>query len=75
MAAVLSDCLHRQLALRWEYWNHVDSVSDWTVLSLSAFLFLSEPEFRTRLLSATPEREIDGRGGRIVKGSKNIFLC
>lgn len=37
MAAGLSDHLHRRLALKWEYWNHVDSVSDWTVLSLSVF--------------------------------------
>lgn len=58
---VLSDQLHRGLSPKWEYWNHVDSVSDWTVLSLSAFLFLSEPELRPRLSSATPQRERDGR--------------
>lgn len=34
------------------------------------FLFLSEPEFRPSLLSATPERE---RDGRIRRDVKNIF--
>lgn len=34
------------------------------------FLFLSEPEFRPLLLSATPERE---RDERIVKEGEGIF--
>lgn len=34
------------------------------------FLFLSEPEFIPRLLSATPERE---RDERIVKEGERIF--
>lgn len=41
-------------------------MSDWTVLSLSAFLFLSKPEFR--LLSATPQR--DTEMGELKDGEK-----
>lgn len=65
MAAVLSDVLHRRSSLRWEDWNHVDSVSDWTFLSLSQLFYFYQsrsldPSFH-QLPQEEEEREINER--------------
>ena len=64
-AVALSLILTDNSLLRWEHWNCVDGVSDWTALPLSALLFLSQTEFSSTLLYQPLQRDRETEWGEI----------